>query len=208
MTKDEKREYDRKRYEEIKADPERLAAKRASARNATKAYYKRNQGAQIAKTAEWRKKNPKKRKAQKERHYLKHRRRYCQKEKDRRDHNPGHNRAACAARYAANKEAHKERVSLWRRANRDRRTQYANRRRALKSVGGKTHSIDEWKALIKRRDGRCFYCGRRDLPLTRDHMIPLTRGGSDAIENIVPACRPCNSAKGTKTTDEFLAKIF
>jgi 5-methylcytosine-specific restriction endonuclease McrA len=36
-----------------------------------------------------------------------------------------------------------------------------------------------------------------------DHRIPLTRGGSNLIDNILPACRRCNRRKGTMTEEEF-----
>ncbi|MGC8654298.1 MAG: HNH endonuclease, partial [Candidatus Kryptoniota bacterium] len=50
---------------------------------------------------------------------------------------------------------------------------------------------------ILRRDGnRCQYCGRGDLPLTVDHIIPKTRGGEDSWENLVCACIRCNNKKG------------
>ena len=49
-----------------------------------------------------------------------------------------------------------------------------------------------------RRDGHmCLYCGAR-LPahlLTRDHVVPLSRGGRDEWENVVAACQPCNHRK-------------
>ena len=55
------------------------------------------------------------------------------------------------------------------------------------------------------RDGHlCMYCGR-ELPgylLTRDHLIPLSRGGADCWSNVVTACRGCNHAKGSRTPDE------
>ena len=52
------------------------------------------------------------------------------------------------------------------------------------------------------RDGyRCRYCGSSDAPLTLDHVIARSRGGSDAPENLAAACRPCNSSKGAKSLD-------
>jgi hypothetical protein len=52
---------------------------------------------------------------------------------------------------------------------------------------------------------RCHYC---DLPLTlktstKDHLVPLCRGGSNLIDNLVPACLACNQAKGTMTEEEY-----
>ena len=56
---------------------------------------------------------------------------------------------------------------------------------------------------ILRRDGhRCQYCGRSDLSLTIDHVLPLSRGGEDAWENLVCACVQCNNRKGDRTPDE------
>ena len=55
------------------------------------------------------------------------------------------------------------------------------------------------------RDGHlCMYCGRQ-YPghlLTRDHLVPLSRGGADCWSNVVAACRGCNHAKGSRTPDE------
>jgi len=39
----------------------------------------------------------------------------------------------------------------------------------------------------------------------RDHVVPRVRGGSDDIENIVLACNDCNSEKGARTPDEWMA---
>lgn len=56
---------------------------------------------------------------------------------------------------------------------------------------------------ILRRDGhRCQYCGRSDVPLTVDHVIPRARGGEDAWENLVGACVRCNNKKGDRTPSE------
>ncbi len=56
---------------------------------------------------------------------------------------------------------------------------------------------------ILRRDGhRCQYCGRGDLPLTVDHVIPRSRKGEDTWENLVCACVLCNNKKGDHTPEE------
>lgn len=53
---------------------------------------------------------------------------------------------------------------------------------------------EDWKALCRRFGHRCAYCGEK-LPLTMDHVVPLVRGGSNFIGNILPACRSCNCRK-------------
>ncbi len=47
---------------------------------------------------------------------------------------------------------------------------------------------------ILRRDGhRCQYCGRTEVALTIDHLMPVSRGGEDTWENLVCACVDCNN---------------
>ncbi|AOS83995.1 HNH endonuclease [Chlorobaculum limnaeum] len=54
-----------------------------------------------------------------------------------------------------------------------------------------------------RRDGfRCQYCGGKEAELTLDHVIPKSRGGEESWENLVTACKPCNSKKGNRTPAE------
>ena len=55
---------------------------------------------------------------------------------------------------------------------------------------------------VLRRDGhRCVYCGAAER-LTLDHVLPKSRGGPDAWENLVAACTPCNNRKGNRTPEE------
>lgn len=49
----------------------------------------------------------------------------------------------------------------------------------------------------------CAACGSGD-DLQIDHIISVSKGGSDDLSNLQPLCRSCNSAKGTKTMDEFI----
>lgn len=58
-------------------------------------------------------------------------------------------------------------------------------------------SRDEWVAICKRHGNKCAICHRR-LPLTMDHIKPLSRGGTHAVDNIQPLCKSCNSHKSNK----------
>ena len=51
--------------------------------------------------------------------------------------------------------------------------------------------------------GRCSYCGATGVRMTVDHVVPLSRGGGNEPANLVAACRPCNSSKGSKTLEEW-----
>lgn len=62
---------------------------------------------------------------------------------------------------------------------------------------------------ILRRDGfKCAYCGRSDIPLTIDHIIPKARGGDDTWDNLVSACTICNNKKGDRTPDEAKMRLI
>jgi len=49
----------------------------------------------------------------------------------------------------------------------------------------------------------CIYCGATK-DLTLDHIVPLSRGGPHCQENLVVACRSCNSSKGDKPLVQWL----
>ena len=54
-----------------------------------------------------------------------------------------------------------------------------------------------WKEAIKSEwDHRCAYCGTTDEPMSLDHIVPRTKGGSNHINNVLCACVPCNADKG------------
>lgn len=52
-----------------------------------------------------------------------------------------------------------------------------------------------WKR--RRAPGVCHHCGQQvgAKALTMDHLVPIIRGGRSTKGNVVPACKPCNSAK-------------
>ena len=52
----------------------------------------------------------------------------------------------------------------------------------------------QWVALQAAWAG-CAYCGRSDGALQRDCVLPISRGGRYTFDNVVPACRSCNTSK-------------
>lgn len=106
---------------------------------------------------------------------------------------------------AANREQCLESISLWYRAHPDKVRQYNARRRARAAGTTGSFTSEEFLELCSVFEYRCAYCGIESKSLCADHATPLSRGGSDCIDNILPACSSCNSSKGTKTVAEFLA---
>lgn len=88
------------------------------------------------------------------------------------------------------------------RKRKDAQTAAKNRRRkaALYGAPAEHHTDAEWIALCERYDHCCLRC-HRQVPLSRDHVVPVTLGGSDAITNIQPLCKVCNSWKNNRTID-------
>lgn len=82
------------------------------------------------------------------------------------------------------------------------------RRRALKAGNGGRHTAAQWRALCEAWEWSCFYCGSPvgEYAAERDHKLPIARGGPDDISNIAVSCSGCNRRKGTRTSEEFLAR--
>jgi len=56
---------------------------------------------------------------------------------------------------------------------------------------------------VLRRDGfRCQYCGRSssdgDVILEVDHIVPVSKGGTNDLNNLITSCRECNRGKGAR----------
>ncbi len=73
-------------------------------------------------------------------------------------------------------------------------------RRAREAYAPGEHSNEEWNALLQRLGRRCLRCDAED-DITKDHIVPLSRGGTNDIENLQPLCRSCNSWKNDRTVD-------
>jgi predicted nucleic acid-binding Zn ribbon protein len=105
------------------------------------------------------------------------------------------------------RELRREAKRRWRQEHPAAHAHVAAARRARELAAPGKHTLSEWLALLERCDYRCRYCGQQSGKLTRDHDVPLIRGGSHAMENIRPACARCNSVKGRRTGVEVRAQL-
>jgi len=85
------------------------------------------------------------------------------------------------------------------------RTNHARRKRRDPNAD---LTAKQWKVLQEVWRGRCAYCGKAlQLGETdQEHVNPNLNGGSLTLSNIVPACKTCNSAKGTKIVEQWLSQ--
>lgn len=81
----------------------------------------------------------------------------------------------------------------WRRNNPDRARAIRTRSKHLRRAARGHYSQEQLDARWHYYGGRCWLCGA--IADTTDHVIPLSRGGTNWPANLRPACRPCNSGK-------------
>jgi len=78
-----------------------------------------------------------------------------------------------------------------------------------KYVNQKFHKVPFSRENVYKRDNyECVYCGNDDYrTLTLDHVHPTSKGGKNDFENVVTACRKCNSEKADLTLEEWGREI-
>ncbi len=97
------------------------------------------------------------------------------------------------------------RALKWAKDNPDKKRIQIQLRRSRKRGAEGTHTFEQLSELLAKQDFKCIGC---DALLaenrTVDHIIPLSKGGSNWITNIQWLCGSCNSCKHDRTQDEFL----
>jgi len=86
--------------------------------------------------------------------------------------------------------------------NTHRSQKYRNKKQGLEA----TLTISQWDLILKEFNYECAYCETTEKylikqhaeRLNKEHFIPLSRGGEFTGNNIIPACKRCNSSKGNK----------
>ena len=164
-------------------------------------------------SAAWRKANPEKVKAGKIAYEAANREKVQASKAARHVMHRDKDNARSAIRRAAHLEEEKARSAAWYAAHHEEAKAYAvarraahpevnraavKRRRAKKKGLPATLTAEQWEAIKKAYKHRCAYCGNKGTqqnPLTQDHVVPIAKDGGSIPENIVPACRSCNSRK-------------
>lgn len=106
--------------------------------------------------------------------------------------------------YLENTEAFKARAKAWNAANPEtQRICVRNRRARLKWAGGHHTKHDIAELLIKQKS-LCVYC-QTDIfaRYEVDHIMPVSKGGSNNPENLQLTCRSCNASKRDKDPGQF-----
>lgn len=104
------------------------------------------------------------------------------------EHLKEYNRRTQAQRNASTK--------LWIAANRDKkRAQWQRYDARKRGASGNGLTAADWSEIRESFCGLCAYCLRHCANPEQDHVIALTLGGAHDAENVVPACKACNSSK-------------
>lgn len=86
-------------------------------------------------------------------------------------------------------------LALWFRVPKDRIKAILGKALIKTRQFGSRQSFYEWEHKKAQYHYCCAYCGKHTRDLERDHVVPLSAGGADSIDNIVPACFDCNRNK-------------
>lgn len=169
-------------YAKLKADPEKLAEFKQRSK-------------------EWQEAHPEKRLEISRRWHAINREGRNEKRRKQYKENPAPFKARGLKYREANKERINETLRLRAAANPDKQEARTRKRRVLKLNAPGHHTMAEWQALKSYYMDQCLCCG--DVPdrLECDHIVPLSRGGSDDISNCQPLCQTCNGHKHTQTID-------
>lgn len=67
-------------------------------------------------------------------------------------------------------------------------------------------TVHDWKDAMIHFQGCCAYCGKqqsRRNRLTKDHVVPVSKGGLTTRNNVIPGCISCNSSKSDRDMMEW-----
>ena len=102
------------------------------------------------------------------------------------------------------REANKDKIKEYRKNNRDKLLEYTHKRRALKLGNGGSYTKSQWLDTLEYFDYKCAYTGECIKHGCHvEHIVPVSKGGTSYIWNLVPSTESANLSKGNKTMEEW-----
>lgn len=98
----------------------------------------------------------------------------------------------------ANREKSLAAMRAWALANPDRVNLLSRLKKQRRRAAG-VLTVADWELVLDTYGRECLACGKPEV--TIDHVIPVSKGGTNTIDNVQPLCGPCNNSKFTKTID-------
>ena len=116
--------------------------------------------------------------------------------------------------YWENTEKYRDAYNKWQKENTVARRIINERRRTREENSVANLSEKEWNKIKSYFLDSCAYCGVsekdhlkiRGERLHHEHIVPLSNGGSYTKDNVIPACRSCNSSKGKNDLFDWYRK--
>lgn len=108
---------------------------------------------------------------------------------------------------AANPEHEKVVAKVRRLRDPDKFRAYNWTRRAYRAAVENSLTRGQWLSVLAAANGCCAYC-KRSTALSMDHIVPISRGGPHASNNVAAACKSCNSSKGRKLLTEWIVRPY
>ena len=107
-------------------------------------------------------------------------------------------------------EHYKNKQRDYNKKNPEKKRASKQKRKTRKTNAGGSFTAQEFQNLIILYNNCCAYCDISFLitKIHADHIVPISKGGTSNIDNIIPACSHCNLSKGNKDVDIWFYKKF
>lgn len=107
-----------------------------------------------------------------------------------------------------NREIENQKLREYRKSNPEKAAAWEEKKKAKRRGALEADVVTraQWEKIKAKFNHCCAYRLRQTKRLEKDHVVPLSRGGSHTESNIVPACKSCNCSKNAKDVYQWVAE--
>ena len=164
-----------------------------------KKYYQENKEKEVIRKKKWREMNPDYHKKYGNKYYQDNIENYREYGKKRYKNNPDYLKQWQKINFKKVKQTKRKYFKTERGKVSIQRGKFRRQTRERNAIN--TLTAKEWLEILKKYNYECAYCGiefdENNLP-EKEHITPISKGGDNIKENIIPACRSCNAKKYNK----------